>query len=172
MFLCIKILSTSNQIQTAAFTVLKTFSWTYIKRGRVRINFIVGWWLSCSNLLNGTLQLWRKTISGALCQSRIVWENLGTKLPTGWENFDWLLPHFSSLFPSDWCKSVIVPLFKKGDDKKTDNYRGISLLSIVSKLFTSRLTNMGRNNTKCFRKGYSIIGKYLQWRINFTVDVA
>ena len=33
-----------------------------------------------------------------------------------------------NVFPSDWCKSVIIPLFKKGDDKILDNYRGISLL--------------------------------------------
>ena len=44
-----------------------------------------------------------------------------------------------SIFPTDWCKSVIIPLFKKGDDKFPDNYRGISLLSIVSKVFTAVL---------------------------------
>jgi len=33
-----------------------------------------------------------------------------------------------NVFSSDWCKSVIIPLFKKGDDKIPDNYRGISLL--------------------------------------------
>ena len=44
-----------------------------------------------------------------------------------------------NVFPSDWCKSVIIPLFKKGDDKIPDNYRGISLLSIVSKVFTAVL---------------------------------
>jgi len=42
-----------------------------------------------------------------------------------------------NVFPPDWCKSVIIPLFKKGDDKIPDNYRGISLLSIVSKVFTA-----------------------------------
>ena len=36
-----------------------------------------------------------------------------------------------NVFPSDWCKSVIIPLFKKGDDKIPDNYRGISLLSCL-----------------------------------------
>ena len=44
-----------------------------------------------------------------------------------------------NVFPSDWCKSVIIPLFKKGDDKIPDNYRGISLLSIVSKVFIAVL---------------------------------
>ena len=45
----------------------------------------------------------------------------------------------TSYFPLDWCKSVIIPLFKKGEDSNPDNYRGISLLSIVSKVFTAIL---------------------------------
>ena len=44
-----------------------------------------------------------------------------------------------NVFPSDWCKSVIIPLFKKGDNKIPDNYTGISLLSIASKVFTAVL---------------------------------
>ena len=39
-------------------------------------------------------------------------------------------------FPLSWSQSIIIPLFKRGDDKSPDNYRGISLLSTVSKLFT------------------------------------
>ena len=42
-----------------------------------------------------------------------------------------------SYFPIDWCKAVIVPILKKGSATNPDNYRGISLLSIVSKVFTS-----------------------------------
>jgi hypothetical protein len=37
--------------------------------------------------------------------------------------------------PSDWTRGLIFPLFKGGDKLSTDNYRGISLLSIVSKLY-------------------------------------
>jgi hypothetical protein len=44
-------------------------------------------------------------------------------------------------FPQDWCKSVIIPLFKKGDMNLPGNYRGISLLSCISKVFTSILNN-------------------------------
>jgi len=43
------------------------------------------------------------------------------------------------IFPQEWSRSIIVPLFKKGDINKPENYRGISLLSIVSKVFTSIL---------------------------------
>lgn len=39
-------------------------------------------------------------------------------------------------YPSHWAKAVIVPIFKKGSEDSVDNYRGISLLSILSKCFT------------------------------------
>ena len=63
---------------------------------------------------------------------------------------------------------MINPLFKKGDDKKPDNYRGISLLSIVSQVFTSilnkRLTTWAEETEEkmCkeqagFREGYSTL---------------
>ena len=73
----------------------------------------------------------------------------------------------ASLFPAVWSKSVIVPIFKKGDDDNPDNYRGISLLSIVSKVFTAilnkRLYTWAEKENKIskeqagFRKGYSTI---------------
>ena len=50
----------------------------------------------------------------------------------------------SAKFPHEWSKAIIIPLFKKGDVKDPGNYRGISLLSILSKVYThiinSRLT--------------------------------
>lgn len=36
----------------------------------------------------------------------------------------------------DWKDAVIVPIPKKGDLKKCDNWRGISLLDVVGKVFT------------------------------------
>ena len=38
-------------------------------------------------------------------------------------------------FPSKWKILNIVPIFKKSDPKKPENYRPISLLSVTSKLF-------------------------------------
>ena len=70
-------------------------------------------------------------------------------------------------FPLQWGVATIVPLFKKGDRDLCDNYRGISLLSITSKLFTSiinnRLYNWAEENNKIneeqagFRRNYSTI---------------
>ena len=42
-------------------------------------------------------------------------------------------------FPEIWVKSVIVPVYKKGDVDEPSNYRGISLVSHVGKFFTSLL---------------------------------
>ncbi|CAK1597415.1 unnamed protein product [Parnassius mnemosyne] len=42
--------------------------------------------------------------------------------------------------PGDWCKAVIVPIYKgKGSQQDCRNYRGISLLSIVGKLYAKVL---------------------------------
>ena len=39
--------------------------------------------------------------------------------------------------PSDWKAAVVVPLHKKGNKKKTENYRPVSLTSIVCKILES-----------------------------------
>jgi len=67
-------------------------------------------------------------------------------------------------FPSTWAKSIIVPIFKKDDANVPDNYRPISLTSILSKVFThilaTRLTEWAERNNLIaeeqagFRRGY------------------
>jgi hypothetical protein len=42
----------------------------------------------------------------------------------------------SGEIPKDWCKSTVVPIFKKGTKSLCDNHRGISLVSIASKVLT------------------------------------
>ena len=43
-------------------------------------------------------------------------------------------------FPDLWSRSIILPLHKKGSVLDPDNYRGISLLSAISKIFSTVLT--------------------------------
>lgn len=69
--------------------------------------------------------------------------------------------------PKNWHTGIIVPLHKKGDINNAGNYRGISLLSVMSKMFTkilcTRLTRWADSNNKLpeeqagFRKGYSTV---------------
>ena len=44
-------------------------------------------------------------------------------------------------FPEKWSKGIIIPIFKKGDVNVVSNYRGITLLSTLGKLFTRILNN-------------------------------
>ncbi|UYV82872.1 hypothetical protein LAZ67_22001175 [Cordylochernes scorpioides] len=71
----------------------------------------------------------------------------------------------SGSYPLIWSKSIIHPIFKSGDRDNPSNYRGIGLISNLSKLFTSILKSRLRNwiegrsiipeNQAGFRKGYS-----------------
>ena len=42
----------------------------------------------------------------------------------------------NGLFPSDWSSSILQPIHKKGDVNNPDNYRGISLLNVCSKIYS------------------------------------
>ena len=44
-------------------------------------------------------------------------------------------------FPSSWAEGHVVPLHKKGDVNNVNNYRGITLLSVLGKLFSRLLNN-------------------------------
>ena len=63
--------------------------------------------------------------------------------------------------PSDWKRSLIVKIPKKGDLTLCDNYRGISLLSVPSKIFCRIIIDRIRNGLDdklrkeqaAFRKG-------------------
>ena len=41
------------------------------------------------------------------------------------------------IYPNSWTESIIIPLFKKGDVNDVNNYRGISLSNISSKIYSS-----------------------------------
>ena len=69
------------------------------------------------------------------------------------------------VYPEEWSKAIIIPIFKKGNKNNTYNYRGISVLSLFSKCYTSvlnkRLVSRAEGNDKLsvaqagFRQGYS-----------------
>ena len=44
-------------------------------------------------------------------------------------------------FPESWPEGYIIPIYKKGDKEEPSNYRGITLLSTVGKLFARILNN-------------------------------
>ena len=41
--------------------------------------------------------------------------------------------------PKDWESGIVMPLFKKGDRMDLDNYRGITLMEVVAKVFSGIL---------------------------------
>ncbi len=58
----------------------------------------------------------------------------------------WLTSIFNAVWtnesvPSDWTKQLIVPIHKKGSQSECDNFRGIALLSVPSKVFTKVISN-------------------------------
>ncbi len=69
-----------------------------------------------------------------------VWKSLTTQTRLD------LLNLFNSIYnnpeqtPKVWSEIIIVPIFKKGDPSLPSNYRPISLLNTVTKLFTTILT--------------------------------
>ena len=44
-------------------------------------------------------------------------------------------------FPEQWANGIIIPIYKKGQRCLPENYRGITLTSVMSKIFTSILNN-------------------------------
>jgi hypothetical protein len=49
--------------------------------------------------------------------------------------------------PEDWCKGIIVPVYKKGDRKQCVNYKGITLLCqtlrIYGRILVSKQNDLG-----------------------------
>ena len=71
------------------------------------------------------------------------------------------------IFPESWSESIIIPLYKKGDINCPNNYRGITLSNVSSKVYCSiinkRLQTWVESNNVTgefqagFKRGYSTI---------------
>ena len=48
-------------------------------------------------------------------------------------------------FPPSWRLSILVTLFKKGNINNPYDYRGISLLDVIEKIYTSIITRRFSN---------------------------
>ena len=73
-----------------------------------------------------------------------------------------ILPFLKTLFndeydrgevTADWCESIICPIFKGGSNWEPQNYRGISLMNSISKIFNGILTARVQNGLReqCIR---------------------
>ena len=60
-------------------------------------------------------------------------------MPCVFHMFNYVLK--CGIFPDAWSAGLLVPLHKKGNVNVPDNYRGITLLSVLGKLFTQVLNN-------------------------------
>jgi len=67
--------------------------------------------------------------------------------------------------PKDWEEEIIYPIYKKGDGSVCSNYRGITLLNVTYKIFTSLLHNSLQEITeKNWRLPGGIQGKQIYYR--------
>jgi endonuclease/exonuclease/phosphatase family metal-dependent hydrolase len=74
--------------------------------------------------------------------------------------------------PADWQTAIVLPLHKKGDKKRCNNYRGISLLNIAYKLMEKIMLNRllpnrdrnTRENQAGFRPGRGCIDQIFTLR--------
>ena len=73
----------------------------------------------------------------------------------------------TGVFPAEWSQNIICPIHKSGSKSNPENFRGISLINSISKIFTNiltiRLQKWAENNNVIdesqagFRKLYSTI---------------
>jgi Reverse transcriptase (RNA-dependent DNA polymerase) len=83
----------------------------------------------------------------------------------------------SGIFPNSWKESHVVPIFKDGDKRNVSNYRGISILSAIPKLFeklvvdkiTPSVQSSISDNQHGFVKGRSAVTNLTQFS-NFVIN--
>ena len=65
---------------------------------------------------------------------------------SGSQILNFLVKFFNALFdkgifPESWTESIILPLYKKGDANNPNNYRGITLCNVCSKIYSTIINN-------------------------------
>ena len=73
----------------------------------------------------------------------------------------------TGIYPENWSKGIVIPVYKKGDVSEAGNYKPITLISHLAKLFTAILnTRLLKwcEKTDCltdaqfgFKPGYSTV---------------
>ena len=74
--------------------------------------------------------------------------------------------------PVDWGRSLLLPLFKKGDKSECCNYRGISLIDVAAKIYANLVLNRfylerdarTRQNQAGFRPGKGCVNQIFTLR--------
>ena len=54
----------------------------------------------------------------------------------------------SGRYPDSWANGIITPVYKKGDVNDAKNYRGITLINILAKMYSQILLNRLSNGKK------------------------
>ena len=56
------------------------------------------------------------------------------EFPTQWSSFrhNGRVSDTMGEFPTQWANSIIISIFKKGDSENPSNYRGITLMGVLS----------------------------------------
>ena len=73
----------------------------------------------------------------------------------------------SGIFPDDWKKARVSPIFKSGNKEECGNYRPISVLSVVAKIFEKLVCGQ----LSSYLKEENILTKYQSgfWRRSFNL---
>ena len=79
----------------------------------------------------------------------------------------------SGTLPTEWKLANIVPLLKKGSANKAENYRAISLLSLVSKLLESCILNkiIDHISSNLSNLQFGFLNQVDQQRLNYSQSI-
>ena len=70
--------------------------------------------------------------------------------------FDHILS--TGIYPTEWGKALLCPLHKKGSKADPSNYRGISLISVISKI-------LRRSSTRDLINGQIMLGSIMKSKL-------